>query len=212
MGVKAWILVAALVPLSALGQEAGPGQAAPPMPDDPRAPRYREVERGFYVGFEAGWLTFLETHTAEPARFPSYARNGGGRSDQLLVGVNTAYDVTDRLALGLFALGANGGASSSYGSFSVFAAGADVRLSLFGVRDGQGVERLFGYVHGRGGWLVTRPVGLFGNTDLLAGGGLGLEYFTRLRHFSVGISLDGVYVSKAATAGFTLSPTVRYTF
>ncbi len=204
---------AALLPSSALAQERGPapGQAAPPMPDDPRVPRFREVERGGFVGFETGWLTLMKTPTADRTKFVS-AGGGGGRADLLLVGVEAGYDVTDRLALALFALDANGSSNPSYGTFNVFVTGADLRVALFGARDGQGVERLYGYVHARGGWLLTRPAGLFGTTDLLVSGGPGIEYFTRLRHFSVGAAFDVAYVSKAGTLGFAVFPTVRYTF
>jgi hypothetical protein len=210
-----WALLAVglALPPCALAQDRGAssGQAAPAMPEDPRAPRFHEVERGGFVGFETGWLTLLKTPTADRTR-ASFAGAGGGRADLLLVGVEAGYDVTERIALAAFALDANGGASPSYGSFNVFAAGGDVRLALFGARDGQGVERLYGYLHARGGWLFTRPVGLFGTTALYASGGPGIEYFTRLRHFSVGAAFDVAYVSKAATLGFAVFPTVRYTF
>jgi hypothetical protein len=36
------LLLALLLPLGALAQEA-----APPLPQDPRAPRFNDVERGF---------------------------------------------------------------------------------------------------------------------------------------------------------------------
>lgn len=205
-------VAAALSPPRALAQDRGvPGQAAPAMPEDPRAPRFHEVERGGFVGFETGWFALTKTPTADRTR-ASFAGEGGGHANMLLVGVEAGYDVTDRLAIAAFALDANGGASPSYGSFNVFAAGGDLRVALFGARDGQGVERFYGYLHARGGWLFTRPIGLFGTTALYASGGPGIEYYTRLRHFSVGAAFDVAYVTKAATLGFAVFPTVRYTF
>jgi hypothetical protein len=200
-------LVAALSPLAASAQN----QPAPPMPDDPRAPRFHEVERGAFVGFEAGWLHLLKTPTADPARFP-FAGSGGGSANLLLVGARAGYDVTERLAISLFALTANGSASPSYGAFSVFAAGGDVRFAVAAWSDAQGVHRWYAFLHARAGWVALRPVGLLGNTDALFAGGPGVEYFTRLRHFSISVALDGEYLSKAKAAAFAPLASVRYTF
>jgi hypothetical protein len=199
-------LAATLGPCAAAAQEA-----APAMPEDPRAPRYHEVERGFFTGFEVGFLTFFKTPTADTNKFP-LAPNGGGTSTGLLVGANVGYDLTSRLALSAFVLGGNSSADVSYGAFSVFAAGGDLRLALLGSRDAQGVERLYVYVHGRAGYMLTRPEGLFGSTDTYLAGGPGVEYFTHLRHFSVGLAADLAYVTKAKATGLAVMPTVRYTF
>ncbi len=206
---RAVILIAALAPLVAAAQATG--QAAPPMPDDPRAPRFHEVERGAFVGFESGWLHLNQTRVVDARQYPS-AAGGGGHADMLLVGTSLGYDVTDRFALSAVALAADGSANPSYGAFSLLIVGGDARLSLIGARDGQGVERFYAYLHARAGFVVTRPYGLFGTTDTLLAGGPGIEYFTRLRHFSVGAAFDVVRVSKADTFGFAVFPTVRYTF
>ncbi len=200
------LILALLLPLGALAQEA-----APPLPQDPRAPRFREVERGFSTGFEVGYLTLFKTPTADPGRY-SYAGQGGGRSSGVVVGMTAGYDVTDWLAVSLFALGANSEASASYGGFSVFAGGGDLRLALFGARDAYRVERLFVYVHGRAGYMLSYPMGLFASHDVYLAGGPGVEYFTHLRHFSIGLAADVVYVAKAGAAGLAVTPTVRYTF
>ncbi len=195
-----------LLPAVVAGQEA-----APPVPEDPRAPRYREVERGFSTGFEVGYLSLFKTPTADPAKF-SFATGDGGRSNGIVIGATVGYDITDRFALSLYGLGSASSASRSYGAFSLFSFGPDVRLSFVAGRDAYSVDRLFVYLHARGGPLWTRPLGLFGDTDLYVGGGPGLEYFTHLRHFSIGLAADVAYVVKAKSFGFALAPTVRYTF
>lgn len=199
-------LAAALVSTAAAAQEA-----APALPEDPRAPRFREIERGFFTGLEAGWMGFLDTPTAEPARYPA-AGKGGGFSSGLHLAFSVGADLGDRLSLALLVLGVNQEASVSYGAFSLVGGGADVRVNLAGFADSQQVTRTFLYVHARGAWFVTEPHGLFGKTDVLAGGGLGIEYFTRLRHFSVGLAIDGVYALQAKSAGIAVAPTLRYTF
>jgi hypothetical protein len=131
------------------------------------------------------------------------------------VGATVGYDLTPRLAIAAYALGGNSSASSSYGAFSVLSAGGDLRVALFGSRDANQEERLFVYLHGRGGYLLSYPRGLFGTSDGRDGyfaGGPGVEYFTRLRHFSVGVAADVAYLPRAKVAGLALTPTVRYTF
>ena len=208
--MKNSIPIALLLAL-ALAAPARAQEAAPPLQEDPRAPRFAEVERGFFTGFELGWLHLFDSPTADPAKYP-FAGESGGAAGGFMMGAHVGVDVTDRLAVALFASGANADASASYGAFSLVATGLDLRLSLYGRRDRNGLERLHVYVHGRGGWLVTRPSGLFGTTDVLVAGGPGVEYFTRLRHFSIGLATDVAYVVDAGTMGVAVLPTVRYTF
>ncbi len=200
------LAIAAALPLAAVAQEA-----APALQEDPRAARFREIERGFWVGLEAGFVGFTKTPTMNSDKFPS-AGSGGGFASGFGVGVSVGYDLSSRLALSAFALGSNVKASSSYGAFDVLAAGGDLRFAPLASRDEQGVERFHGYVHVRGGYLLSRPDSLFDSRDWFAGGGIGIEYFTRLRHFSVGIALDGTFVGKVKVPGVSLTPTLRYTF
>ncbi len=203
-------ILAALIlwclPLRALAQEA-----APALQEDPRAARFREVERGLFTGFETGYLHLLKTPVADRAAFP-YAGADGGAAHGFVTGVHVGYDLFSRLAVSLFAWQGNASAGASYGAFSVSTAGADLRFALIGLRDSNEVERLYLYLHARGGYVWTYPKGLFGDTDLLGQGGVGLEYFTRLRHFSVGVVADGLYFTTAKAAGFSVVPTLRYTF
>lgn len=194
------------LPLAAAGQEA-----AAALPEDPRAPRFREVERGIFAGVEVGYLGILKTPVADRQNFP-YAGTGGGMASGIVSGLLVGYDLTPRLAVSLFGWQGNASARQSYGAFSVTAAGGDVRYAFLGTRDANEVERLYFYLHARGGYVFTSPEGLFGNEDVLAQGGLGVEYFTRLRHFSLGLVADGLYFTRAKAAGFAVFPTLRYTF
>jgi hypothetical protein len=204
-----------LAVLAALSLAAGPGRAqdaAPGPVEDPRAPKFADVERGFFVGLEAGWPVVLEkTPTKDPVKFPQ-AADGGGRALGLAVGLQLGYDLTNRLALSLFADGYFLEANASYGAFDVMAAGLDARYAFIGRKDRNGWERFLVYVHARGGYVLTHPEGLFGDTDLLVGGGVGVEYFAQLRHFSWWAQVDGLYVLDAASPGGALLTGVRYTF
>jgi hypothetical protein len=193
------------------GTTAHAQDAAPAPVEDPRAPKFRDVERGLFVGFEAGWLGLLKTPNQDPIKY-NFATGGGGSAGGAVIGIHLGYDVTERLAVALFAEGASEKASASYGAFDLLVGGLDLRYAFYGRKDRNGYQRFFLYAHGRGGYLLTHPKGLFGDTDVLVGGGLGAEYFTQLRHFSVGLQVDGLYVLSAKAAGFAVTPVVRYTF
>jgi hypothetical protein len=199
--------LAVAAPLLALGQEA-----APQLQEDPRAARFRDVERGFFVGFEAGYMGFSDTPVAEPASFAFAPAGGGGSASGMVVGVTAGIDLGKRLSLALFGQGGTQEADASYGAFSLFAGGLDVRVALFGVKDRNDWERFYVYLHGRGGYARSYPEGLFGTDDVLVQGGPGVEYFTHLRHFSIGLAADYVYATQAKASGFAVYPTVRYTF
>ena len=195
-------------------------QAAPELEEDPRAARFSEVERGFFVGLEVGYLGLFKTPVAVPSRYP-FAGSGGGQSHGFKTGLQIGYELNSRFAVSLFIFGASESASASYGAFDLMSAGADGRFSLVSWKDTNEVTRLHLYGHARLGYLRSNPEGLFGvyaesglfrRSDLMLGAGPGLEYFTRLRHFSVGIALDFVYVLHAQAAGISAAPTLRYTF
>jgi hypothetical protein len=209
---RALLLTLALVVAAVAA--AGPAlaqDAAPPPLEDPRAPKFKDVERGLFIGFEAGLLGLTTTPNQDPAKYP-FATDGGGSATGPVVGLHLGYDLTSRLALALFVEGAELKASASYGAFDLLAAGLDVRYAFYGSKDRNGYERFFVYAHARGGYLVSHPQGLFSDTDVLVAGGLGAEYFTQLRHFSVGLQVDGLYVLSAKAPGFAITPLVRYTF
>jgi hypothetical protein len=207
LALRALGLAAALAaPGAALAQDA-----APALQEDPRAPKFRDVERGFFVGFELGYLELLDTPTADPEAFP-YAGDSGGAAGGMIVGVNAGVDLGSRVAVSLYGSGGSNEADVNYGSFSLYSAGLDLRVSLLGRRDRNGFERFFVYAHGRGGYAKSWPSGLFADDDIVVAGGVGVEYFTRLRHFSVGAAADYVRATKAGANGFAIYPTLRYTF
>ncbi len=198
--------LALVLPVLALAQDA-----APQLQEDPRAAKFKDVERGFFVGFEAGYIGWLDTPTADTEKFP-LAGTSGGSAGGLLIGALVGTDIGSRLSVAVFAQGGSAKASADYGSVSLFAGGLDVKLAVFGRRDRNDWERLFVYVHARGGWARSYPEGLFGTDDVVFAGGPGIEYYTNLRHFSIALGADYLRATKAGANGFTIYPTVRYTF
>jgi hypothetical protein len=205
--VKPLVAAAALLlPVLALAQDS-----APQLQEDPRAAKFKDVERGFFIGFEAGYQGWRDTPTADQEKFP-LAGTSGGYAGGLVVGALVGVDIGQRLSVALYAQGGNAKASPDYGSFGLYAGGADVKLGLLKWRDRNDWARTFLYVHGRAGLARSYPEGLFGTDDLVVAGGPGIEYYTRLRHFSVALGADLVRATKAGATGFTVYPTVRYTF
>jgi len=203
------ILLAAALAASAAGARAQ--DAAPTLQEDPRAAKFKDVERGFFVGFELGALGFTKTTAQDPNRYP-YAADGGGASGGLLVGVNVGVDLGSHFALSAFFMGGNERASVNYGAFSVYALGLDGRFSFYSLRDRNGYERFYVYAHARSGVARSYPAGLFGDREVYFAIGPGIEYFTHLRHFSIGMAADLAYAAKAKAPGYAVYPTVRYTF
>jgi len=185
--------------------------AAPPTVEDPRAARFADVERGLFVGLEPGALFLFKTPTVDGARFP-YAGSGGGASRGVVLALTLGVDLGSRTAVSLVALGTEQRASASYGAFDLQVVGLDLRRAVWGRKDRNDWERFFVYVHARGGYGRSHPRGLFGNNEILAQAGVGAEYYTQLRHFTVGLQLDGVYAVTAKAPGLAVTPTVRYTF
>jgi hypothetical protein len=206
--MKTLVAALLLVPALALGQDA-----APQLQEDPRAAKFNDVERGFFIGFDAGYLTLLRTPTKDATKF-QVAGSSGGRAGGVLVGVIAGVDLGRHLSVGLFAQGGNERASANYGAFSILSAGLDVKWAFWSWRDRNDWERLFVFVHGRAGYLQSYPEGLFATGETVAQYGVGVEYFTKLRHFSLGAVLDGVSLPQRelTPAGFALYPTIRYTF
>lgn len=210
--MKRMMRILAVAALALAAPRLAPAQdAAPPLQENPRTQHFKDVERGFFAGFQVGYLSFLKTPTQDRQQFP-YAGASGGRAGGMLVTAELGYDLTSRLSVALLAEGGNVRASASYGAFSVYSGGLDVRYSYYGAKDRNDWERFFLYVHARGAYMMTTPKGLFGTSDVLVQAGPGLDYFTRLRHFSIGAAIDYVYATKVKASGFAVYPTVRYTF
>ena len=200
-----------LAPGFALAQEAQAGADRPTLP-------YREVERGLWVSSNLGAVFYFQL-PGEGAEFSSGA----------LIGIEAGYDVTRDLQLGLVVWGQSVGAPVTYegitdpekdpkdarGDFYSLLAGPSVRYSFLRLPDDDGVDRTFLYGRVAGGVAINRPVGILEENGLFGTGALGVEYFTRLRHFSVGFEagLVGMWLGSGDPAlGITALPHLTYTF
>jgi len=198
-----FVVCAALaIPALANAQAAG----------DRPAESFEEIERGLYFSALGGpYFIVNPPSSSGPRPFSP------GQVAQVEVGV----DIGERLSLGVFAMIASNRAGSEYvgnsggaasGDFSTLAPGAVARLHLVGFADSQDVQRTWLYVRGGVGYTLFRPKQLLPDSDILVFAGPGLEYYTRLRHFSVGIEVTGTFFVKSQSFGFAVMPNLRYAF
>lgn len=185
--------------------------AAPSAPvEDRPAVKLIEVERGFFLGVEAGGLFLFEPK----------GTNGGfspGRS----YGVTMGADLGERLSIAAMVLGTHSDAPSAFsgggganlrGDFSSLIVGAMLKVDFWGHPDANAIKRLFLYARGGGGYAFLSPKNFFKSGDTVVAGGLGLEYFTHLRHFSLGLSTDFFMGLSYMGPGVSVTPNMRYTF
>jgi hypothetical protein len=179
---------------------------------DKQAVTFDEVERGFFFGVQGGVSALMH-----PPGAPDQPVSWG----QMAL-IEVGYELFDRVAIALFVMGVTNRASSTYtgfpqsnvssGDFSTFVPGATARINVVGFADSQDVQRTFLYVRGGAGFANFWPKALLPNSDLFAFVGPGIEYFTRLRHFSIGLEVDGTLLLTTGTPGFSITPHVRYAF
>jgi hypothetical protein len=201
-------------------------------------PPLNEIEHGFYIGITAGFWSLINP----PANTSLKLDNGttcsltttppcgskqyfsGGQTAQVELGWNFG----ERLSIGIFVQGTanrmgsdytgksqdpkNGGAPAASGDFTTVIPGANVRIGIVGFSDSQDVKRGWLYVRAGAGFVLYPPKALLPGPDVLVYAGPGLEYFTRLRHFSIGLEADFVFMALSASFGFTVTPMLRYAF
>lgn len=179
---------------------------------DRPAETFEEIERGIYFSVLGGpYFIVNPPASSGPRPFSP------GQMAQVELGV----DLGERLSLGVFVMGASNRAGSEYmgnsggaasGDFSTLVPGAVARLHLVGLADAQEVQRTWIYVRGGVGYALFRPKQLLPDSDILVFAGPGVEYYTRLRHFSIGIEVTGSFFVQSQSFGFAVTPNLRYAF
>jgi len=173
-----------------------------------------EIERGVYFGLQGGAWYLLEAPTPKGTQGPK----SFGQSLQIEFG----YDIGKRFSVGVILLGTFNSASSTYhglsskkeasGGFSSLTPGLSVKVGLVGIQDSQSVQRTWIYVRAAVGASFFFPKVLIPDMDFLLNGGIGIEYYTRLRHFSVGLEASGIGLLRTGAFGFAITPSLRYAF
>jgi hypothetical protein len=212
MKALATIALFSVLVVPALARAQNAPSTKNPVKDRP-AETFNEIERGLYFAVQGGpyFVVNPPSDGSNPRPFSS------GQSAQVEVGL----DLGERLSVGVFVLGATNQAGSEYigksggaasGAFSTLVPGATLRAHLVGFADSQEVKRTFIYARAGAGLAVFSPKLLLPDSDILVFAGPGVEYYTRLRHFSVGLEVTGSYLVSSGSIGFAVSPNLRYAF
>ena len=215
-------VAACLVVVPLLGSTSSRAQGIPSAADAPREGEeirgntgvvdINEVERGLYVGVDMGANYYL------PIDGPGFV---GMNEDWLSPGtrmdLRLGYDVLNNVQAELFVLAnfnqglldADAVASGKLtGDLAHFVPGVAARFSFITT------ERVFVYGRAGVGWAFWFPNELAHDApgSLHTDVALGIEYYTRLRHISVGLetAFQGLWFPFAF--GFQVYPTIKYTF
>ncbi len=185
------------------------GAFAQSSPEDRQVQKLNEVERGVFLGVEAGGL-FL---------FSPKANANSGFSPGRTFSVTLGADIGRWVSAGLLVMGTQTDTPSGFasdnaarGDFSSLLLGATARIHFYGVEDANSVQRLFLHARLGGGYALMAPKDFYKDGDIVILAGVGLEYFTHLRHFSLGLTVDFLYGIQHMGPGLTLVPHLRYTF
>jgi hypothetical protein len=171
-----------------------------------------EVERGVFVGVELGGNYYIPIGTG--AGFVPLNESFDAPGTRM--GMRVGYDVSELINVEVFVLANfNKGpikqdaivAGNVTGDLAHFAPGIAGRFSFLKT------DRLHTYVRGGAGYAMWFPAelgGAFGSIHLE--GGLGVEYYTRLRHISIGAEVMAQALVGPTAVGVHVYPTIKYTF
>lgn len=197
-------LVGSLSSLVAVAQASGV--------EDKKAETFNEIERGFFFQARGGFWGVVNP----PSHGTTYFSSGMGMQ------VDIGYDIGERISASAFLLVASNGMKSDYtglsengatsGDFSTLAPGVEVLARLVGFDDSQEVKRVWVYLRAGAGVVFYSPSALIPTMDVLLSAGPGIEYFTRLRHFSIGLEANFNFMALTQSVGFSVMPTVKYAF
>ncbi|AGC46628.1 hypothetical protein MYSTI_05349 [Myxococcus stipitatus DSM 14675] len=203
----------ALCAVFVLPVAASAQQPPPTATGDRPAVTFDEIERGFYFALYGGPLFMTNPPAAEGTPRPF--------SSGPMAQVEMGFDLNERVSLGLFVMGSSIRTSAEYigesggkvsGDFFTLVPGAVLRARLLGLADSQEVKRTWFYLRAGAGYAMFSPKSLLPDSDILVFAGPGVEYYTRLRHFSVGVEVTGNYLVSGGSFGFAVAPNIRYAF
>lgn len=188
--------------------------AAPTKVEDKKAVTYNEIERGFFFEARGGFYGVINP----PTLSGGFSEFSAGQA----IGLDMGFDIGERISPSIFLLASANRMSSKYtglsttgaasGDFGALTPGAAVKVRLVGIADSQDVQRTWFYLRAGAGVVFYSPASLLPNIDVLVTAGPGIEYFTRLRHFVIGLEANFNFMALTQSLGFSILPTVKYAF
>lgn len=185
---------------------------APSKLEDKKGATYNEIERGFFFEARGGFFGVINPPALSG---PSYFSPGQA------IGLDMGFDIGERVSPTLFLLASSNrmlsdykgtGSGAASGDFAAMMPGAAVKVRLVGFNDSQEVQRTWIYLRAGAGVVFYSPQALLPTLDVLVTAGPGIEYFTRLRHFVIGVEANFNFMALTQSVGFSILPTVKYAF
>jgi hypothetical protein len=178
---------------------------------DTRVVDIDEVERGLSLGVDYGPAYYLPLEGAGMLNL-----NPTSTSPSTRMGVRVGYDVLNNIAVDAFVLGTfstgvinldDVRAGKATGDIALIAPGVGVRFAFITT------ERVFAFVRAGVGYALWFPQELAGAAGSVhTDASLGVEYYTKLRHVSVGVEADVQALLSPTAIGVHVYPTLKYTF
>lgn len=174
----------------------------------------KEIEHGFFFEGRGGFTAVINPI----ARGTSASYVSPGQA----LGVDFGIDIGDYVSPSIFFIATSNRMGSDYtginttgtasGDFSTLTPGAALKVRLVGFNDSQDVKRTWIYVRAGAGAMFYMPTTLLPQLDVLVTAGPGVEYFTRLRHLSIGLEASFNFMALSQSFGFNTLLTVKYAF
>jgi len=176
-----------------------------------------EVERGFNLSVDYGPNYYIPIGGTGFVSMNQDYLSPGTR-----MGLRFGYDILNNIRADLFVLANfNQGvidqgalrAGVLTGDLAHFAPGLGLRFDFL-TYPNNAASRLFVYARVGAGYAMWFPQELAGNSfgSIHTDGSLGVEYYTHLRHLSIGVEADFQALLLPFAFGFAVYPTVKYTF
>jgi hypothetical protein len=170
-----------------------------------------EVERGVFVSVDYGPAYYIPVAGAGFLDI-----NPTGTVPATRLGLRVGYDVANNIAVDAFVMGVfqQGDINlddvrdgKTTGDIAHIAPGLGVRFAFITT------ERVFAYARVGAGYALWIPAELAGTVGSIhTDAAIGVEYYTKLRHVSVGVEADFQALLLPMTFGVHIYPTFKYTF
>ena len=179
---------------------------------DTKVALINEIERGFSLSIDYGANYYIPLSGAGFVSMNQDYLSPGTR-----MGMRLGYDILNNIAVDLFVLANfNQGVIDDKalkdgvltGDLAHFAPGVGFRFAFVTA------DRVFAYARIGAGYALWFPSQLAGNSvgSIHTDASIGVEYYTHLRHISVGIEADFQALLAPMAFGFAIYPTIKYTF
>ncbi|MCP4502836.1 MAG: adventurous gliding motility protein CglE [Deltaproteobacteria bacterium] len=214
----AFLAAAALPGLAQRSSNVAEPQEGEEVKGDAGVAEIHEVERGLFVSVDAGINYYLDLSS-----IPTFAPlNKGWLKPGTRLGIRVGYDVLNNLNLDVFLLSQwnkndldNTAVAAGFLSGDLFqlTPGVGARFSFITT------DRLHIFARAGVGFVFWFPNELVKSSGALldvgalhVDGSVGVEYYTKLRHLSIGVEVAAQGLLLPMAFGFQVYPTIKYTF